>query len=74
MISRTRINGESSQDRLVDLLEAKLKIKSGLDSDLHESLDAYADATADFRELETREAVYAEIVEFLSALSSIPED
>ncbi len=69
-LARNRDDVSDQQDKLIDLLESKLVIKSGLDENLYSDLDEYTDATGDYRELQSREAVYAEIVEFLSALSS----
>ncbi len=58
------------RDRLLSLLDTKLVIKSGLDPSLHDSLETYTDTSGDLRELEGREAVYAEILSFLSELAA----
>ena len=62
------VAGESRR-RLLSLLDTKLTLKSELGPSLYESLDNYTDTTGDLRELEGREAVYVEILEFLSELS-----
>lgn len=59
-----------SRERLLGLLDAKLRIKSELDVSLHEELDEYTDATGDLREFEGRDAVYAEVLGFLAELGT----
>ena len=57
------------QESLVDLLESKLTIKSGLDEALHRELDSYADSVGKLKDRQARESVYGEIVEYLTELS-----
>ncbi len=63
-----------SRKRLLSLLDTKLTIKSELDPSLHESLEDYTDTTGDIRELEGREAVYVEILEFLSGFDDVTKN
>ncbi len=59
-----------SRNRLLSLLDTKLIIKSDLDPSLHDRFETYTDTGGELRELEGREAVYAEILSFLSELAA----
>ncbi len=68
-LNKNEDDAGESRRRLLSLLDTKLTLKSELDPSLYDSLDNYTDTTGDLRELEGREAVYVEILEFLSELS-----
>jgi hypothetical protein len=58
----------NGRDRLVNLLDQKLVIKSELDASQQDRLEEYTEATGDLREVQGREAVYNEIISFLSGV------
>ena len=70
-LHRNSDDERESRDRLLSLLDTKLVIKSGLDPSLHDSFETYTDTGGELKELEGREAVYAEILTFLKELASI---